>query len=70
MEYIIIYLKAFNNYLKMPSLSYDIIKNIQDISSYPIFVETGSYMGETIFHMENTLENYIQLKLKNPFMII
>jgi hypothetical protein len=51
----------------MPSLSYNTLKKIKKIESYPIFIETGSYRGETIFHMENYFDELHTIEIKKSF---
>ena len=51
----------------MPKLDYKNIKNINDINSYDVFVETGSYKGETIFHMEKYFNELHTIEIKKEF---
>ena len=52
----------------MPSLSYNTLKNIKDnILYYPIFVETGSFRGETIFQMEKYFQSLHTIEIKKSF---
>jgi hypothetical protein len=37
----------------MPSIDIDFLKKIEnDYKNYPNFIETGTFLGETILHME------------------
>ena len=45
----------------MPSIGLDFFKKIEnDYKNYPNFIETGTYLGETILHMENIFQIYIR----------
>ena len=44
----------------MPSIDLNFLKKIKgDYTSYENFVETGTFMGQTILHVEQYLKNYI-----------
>ena len=49
----------------MPSLEIDILKKLQDnYTKYPVFIETGTYLGDTIFLMEPYIDKLITVEIK------
>jgi hypothetical protein len=52
----------------MPSLDLAFLKSLQcDYKSFPNFVETGTYFGETIFAMEPHFTNLYTIEVKEEF---
>ena len=52
----------------MPSISLDFLKTLQtEYKNYPNFIETGTYMGETILHMEQYFSNLYTIEIKKEF---
>lgn len=54
----------------MPSLEIDILKSIKIenlIENYPVFVETGTYMGETILNFEKYFSKLHTIEIKPEF---
>lgn len=54
----------------MPSLGLDVIRSIHGdniLDTYPIFVETGTYLGETIFQMEKFFKILHTIEIKEEF---
>ena len=52
----------------MPSINLDFLKTLQtDYKNYPNFIETGTYMGETILHMEQYFSNLYTIEIKKDF---
>lgn len=54
----------------MPSLDLDVIQSIHGdniIETHPIFVETGTYQGETIFEMEKHFKQLHTIEIKEDF---
>lgn len=52
----------------MPSLNYDFLKLLQDdYKNYPYFIETGTYLGETIFTLEPYFSNLYTIELSELY---
>ena len=54
----------------MPALELDILKSIKIenlIYNYPVFIETGTYMGETIFKVEKFFKQLHTIEIKPEF---
>jgi hypothetical protein len=53
----------------MPSFTINDIKNLQcdNIDDYKIFIETGTYMGDTIFSMEPHFDKLYTVEIKPEF---
>ena len=52
----------------MPSINLEFLKNIQtDYKNYPNFIETGTFMGETVLHMEQYFSNLHTIEIKEEF---
>lgn len=52
----------------MPLLSYETLKKVTDnLEKYPIFIETGSYLGETIFEAEPYFKELHTIEIKKEF---
>ena len=52
----------------MPALTVNFLESLHtDYKSYPCFVETGTYMGETIFAMEPHFERLYTIEIKEEF---
>ena len=52
----------------MPSINLDFLKEIQaDYKNYPNFLETGTFMGRTILHMEPYFSNLYTIEIKKEF---
>tara|TARA_B110000285_G_scaffold18808_2_gene18258 strand:+ start:848 stop:1405 length:558 start_codon:yes stop_codon:yes gene_type:complete len=52
----------------MPSINLDFLKKLQtDYKNYPNFIETGTYMGDTILHMEQYFSNLYTIEIKKEF---
>jgi hypothetical protein len=52
----------------MPSLSVEFLENLYtDYKSFPCFVETGTYLGDTIFGMEPHFEQLYTIEIKEEF---
>jgi hypothetical protein len=52
----------------MPSINLEFLKKIQtDYKNYPNFIETVTYLGETIFHMEQYFSNLYTIEIKKQF---
>ena len=52
----------------MPSISLDFLKKIKtDYKNYPNFIETGTFHGDTIFHMEQYFSNLYTIEIKRQF---
>jgi len=49
----------------MPSFTKDKLSRLKcDINDYPMFLETGTYYGKTIFEMEEYFKNLITIEIK------
>lgn len=49
----------------MPSFDYNSLMQLQDdFKSYKNFIETGTYIGKTIFAMENLFDNLYTIEIK------
>tara|TARA_B000000557_G_C20672489_1_gene399465 strand:- start:95 stop:667 length:573 start_codon:yes stop_codon:yes gene_type:complete len=52
----------------MPSINLEFLQMLQcDYKTYSNFIETGTYMGETIFHMEQYFSNLYTIEIKKEF---
>ena len=54
----------------MPALELDILKSIKMenlIENYPVFIETGTYMGQTIFKFEKLFDQLHTIEIKPDF---
>lgn len=52
----------------MPSIDLDFLKMLQtDYKNYPNFIETGTFFGETILHMEQYFSNLYTIEIKKEF---
>jgi hypothetical protein len=53
----------------MPSINLAFLKMLQtDYKNYPNFIETGTYMGETILHMEQYFSIFIYHRNKKRIL--
>lgn len=49
----------------MPSINLEFLKTLQtDYKNYPNFIETGTYLGETILYMEQYFSNLYTIEIK------
>lgn len=56
------------NFYNMPSIDLDFLQKIQtDYKYYPNFIETGTFMGDTILHMEPYFSNLYTIEIKEEF---
>ena len=54
----------------MPSINLEFLQMLQsDYKNYSNFIETGSYMGETIFHMEQYFSKLYTIEIKQEFYL-
>jgi hypothetical protein len=54
----------------MPSFTRDKLSKLKcDINEYPIFLETGTYYGKTIFEMEEYFKNLITIEIKEDLYL-
>ena len=52
----------------MPSINLEFLKKIQtDYKNYANFIETGTYRGDTILHMEQYFSNLYTIEIKKEF---
>ena len=52
----------------MPSIGLEFLKKLQtNYKEYPNFIETGTFMGETILYMEQYFSNLYTIELKKEF---
>ena len=52
----------------MPSINFEFLRKLQtDYKNYPNFIETGTYMGDTILHMEQYFSNLYTIEIKQEF---
>lgn len=54
----------------MPSLEIDFLKNIKIenlLKNYPVFIESGTFMGETIFKYEQLFKQLHTIEIKSEF---
>ena len=52
----------------MPSINLGFLKDIRaDYKNYPNFIETGTFMGCTILHMEQHFSNLYTIEIKKEF---
>ena len=52
----------------MPSINLEFLKKIQsDYKNYTNFIETGTYKGDTILHMEQYFSNLYTIEIKKEF---
>ena len=52
----------------MPSIDFNFLKKLQtDYKNYPNFIETGTYIGDTILHMEQYFSNLYTIEIKEEF---
>jgi hypothetical protein len=56
------------NYLRMPAINVQFLKTLQtNYKHYLNFIETGTYMGETILHMEPYFSKLYTIEIKKEF---
>jgi len=54
--------------LIMPNIDLDFLKKLQaNYKNYPNFIETGTFMGGTILHMEQYFSNLYTIEIKKDF---
>ena len=52
----------------MPSINFTFLKQLQDdYKNYKNFIETGTYLGETVFHMEPYFSELHTIEIKKEF---
>lgn len=52
----------------MPCIDLEFLKDLQaDFKNYPNFIETGTFMGSTILHMEQYFSNLYTIEIKKEF---
>ena len=52
----------------MPSIDFDFLRKLQiDYKNYENFIETGTYMGDTIVHMEQYFSKLYTIEIKKEF---
>jgi hypothetical protein len=52
----------------MPSINLDFLQQLHaDYKNYPNFIETGTFLGGTIFHMEPYFSNLYTIEIKREF---
>lgn len=52
----------------MPSINLDFLKQLRsDYKNYPNFIETGTYRGDTILHMEQYFSKLYTIEIKKQF---
>ena len=52
----------------MPSLNLNFLRLLHDdFSNYPLFIETGTNQGDTIFSMEPYFKNLITIELSEKY---
>ena len=52
----------------MPCINLSFLKKLQsDYKNYPNFIETGTYMGDTVLHMEQYFSNLYTIEVKREF---
>jgi hypothetical protein len=52
----------------MPSIDLDFLQKLHaDYKNYPNFIDTGTYLGGTIFHMESYFSNLYTIEIKREF---
>lgn len=52
----------------MPSINLEFLKKLQtDYKNYPNFIETGTFQGGTILHMEQYFSNLYTIEIKKEF---
>ena len=63
-------LKNYVLIINMPSLTFNFLNELQEnFKDFPIFIETGTYMGETIFSMESLFNKLYTIEINEELYI-